>query len=98
MKKALSYLVFILVMACSFTSIADGNMEPAKAASKMAAVNINTASVKELMKLPGIGKKKAMAIVEYREKNGNFSSVEDLSKVEGVGKRVAKALHDKVSF
>jgi len=48
------------------------------------AVNINTASVKELEALKGIGPAKAAAIVNYREENGPFSSVDDLVKVPGI--------------
>ena len=32
-----------------------------------AVVNINTADLKQLIKLPGVGKKKAQAIIDYRE-------------------------------
>lgn len=55
------------------------------------AVNINTASKKELMTLDSIGSKKADAIIEYREKN-KFQSIEDLKKVKGIGDK----LFDKI--
>lgn len=48
-------------------------------------VNINTASVKELQKLEGVGRGVAQRIVDYREANGPFKRSEDLRKVEGVG-------------
>jgi competence protein ComEA len=50
-------------------------------------IDINQATVKELTKLPGIGKKKAEAIVAHRNENGKFKSVDDLKKVEGIGKK-----------
>ena len=49
------------------------------------AVNINTASVKELMKLDGVGRQVAEKIVEYRDAHGPFKKPEELRKVEGVG-------------
>jgi competence protein ComEA len=52
-----------------------------------AAVNINTASVKELDALPGIGAKTAALIVEYRQKNGPFKKIEELMNVRGVGEK-----------
>lgn len=50
-------------------------------------VNINTASEFELSALlPGIGEKKAAAIVEYRSVVGGFNSVEELSEVPGISR------------
>ncbi len=48
-------------------------------------VNVNTADVKELMKLEGVGRKVAEKIVEYREHYGLFQKPQDLRKVEGIG-------------
>jgi competence protein ComEA len=50
-----------------------------------APVNINTADVKELMKLEGFGRRVAEKIVEYRDTHGPFKKPEELRKVEGVG-------------
>ncbi|HEY0076826.1 MAG TPA: helix-hairpin-helix domain-containing protein [Abditibacteriaceae bacterium] len=57
-------------------------------------ININTASAKELEKLPGIGKAIAERIVEYRQANGAFKSVDDLNKVKGIGKATLDKLRD----
>jgi len=52
-------------------------------------VNVNTADVATIAKeLDGIGKAKAQAIVEYRQKNGPFRAPEDLLKVDGIGQKV----------
>ncbi len=50
-----------------------------------ALVNINTASVAELMTLKGIGEVKAQAIVDHRQQRGSFSVIEDIMKVTGIG-------------
>lgn len=52
---------------------------------KYASVNINTATQKELIELPGIGEELADAIVEYRMTYGPFSSANDLLNVPGIG-------------
>ncbi|MGG4206576.1 ComEA family DNA-binding protein [Paenibacillus jamilae] len=48
-------------------------------------VNINTATAAELMELPGVGAKKAEAILNYRNQHGAFKRVNDLDHVKGIG-------------
>ena len=56
-------------------------------------ININTATQEELELLPGIGPKKAAAIIQHREKFGRFVCVEELQDVSGIGeKTLAKIL------
>ena len=55
------------------------------AAAVDAKVNINTADVKELMKLQGVGRGLAEKIVQYRDAHGLFKKAVDLRKVQGVG-------------
>jgi competence protein ComEA len=59
---------------------------PASASSgEVAKVNINTADVKGLMGLSGVGQRVAERIVQYRDANGPFQRAEDLRKVDGIG-------------
>ena len=60
-------------------------------------ININTASVEELVELKGIGDAKAKAIVEYREKSGPFKSVDDLQNVKGIGDKLLAKLRPQLS-
>lgn len=48
-------------------------------------VNINLATIEELITLPGIGESKATSIINYRDNNGLFKSIEDLKNVNGIG-------------
>jgi comEA protein len=61
-------------------------------------VDINSASVDELMSLPGIGRVKARAIVDFRTTNGPFSSVDGLSGVKGIGRKTVEKLAPLVAL
>lgn len=47
-------------------------------------ININTASLEELQSIPGIGEKKAQAILSYRQEKGSFGSCEEIQQVPGI--------------
>ena len=66
--------------------------------ASMAAVNINTADAATLAaELPGIGPKKAQAIIEYRQQNGKFGSVDELTKVPGIGTKTVDNLRKLIT-
>lgn len=50
-------------------------------------ININTATLDELMALPGIGEVLAKRILAYREEHDKFSTVYELMNVEGIGEK-----------
>lgn len=47
---------------------------------------VNYASMEELRRLPGVGPKRAEAIVALRQRMGRFQRVEDLLRVKGIGR------------
>ena len=59
-------------------------------------LNVNTATAQELETLPGIGERKAAAIVDYRGANGRFERVEDLVEVSGIGEGILGSIRDLV--
>lgn len=60
------------------------------------AININTASKAELMRIDGIGEKTALAIIKYRQ-NTPFEKIEDIMKIRGIGKKKFEKFKDKIT-
>lgn len=58
--------------------------------SKAMLIHINSATVKELQTLKGVGAAKAEAIVRYRTSNGEFNSVDELLKIRGIGEAILR--------
>lgn len=70
--------------------------QPARSTGQDSLINLNTADVKELMKLPGVGELRAQTIISYRDKNGPFTSVDQLKKVSGIGEKTFEKLKSKI--
>ena len=77
--KRLFALVVVVSVALALVSVA--------LAVQAEKININKASVEELMKLKKVGQKYAERIVAYREKNGPFAKPEDVMNVKGIGQK-----------
>lgn len=60
-------------------------------------VNINTASMEQLMTLPGIGEAKASDIIQYREKNGGFEEISDIMKISGIKEALFEKIQDRIT-
>ncbi len=56
-------------------------------ASSPNTININTATVDEIEKLPHIGPKTAEAITRFRDENGPFRRVEHLMQIRGISEK-----------
>jgi len=61
-------------------------------------ISINTATLVELMELPGIGEAKGKSIITYREENKGFNSIEELLNVKGIGDAVFDKLKDLITI
>ena len=89
---SLAVLCCVATLACScgnlpgrYSSASDpSSIANARRAEGNARVNINTASIGELEKLPGVGKVMAERIVTHREQYGPFRRAEHLIMVQGM--------------
>lgn len=61
-------------------------------------ISINTASVEDLDKLPGIGPAIAQRIIDYREKMGGFKDINEIKLVSGVGEKLYAQIKDKIGL
>ena len=88
-KKQLAVLALGTVLAGALAAPAARAAAPVEkspaAASAPSTVNVNTATVEELTALPGIGEKRAHAILDARKQKGGFKSVDELTEVKGIG-------------
>lgn len=69
----------------------------AVAASANGLLNINVASVEQLVALPGIDQVRAKAIVAYRQEHGPFRRHEDLLEVPGIGLKTLEGLRPLIT-
>lgn len=100
-------LVNTNTVAEKLTETSVGTVEPAQDAPQNAVhpissdskgIHINTASVAELVSLPGVGEKKAQAIIDYRNQYGPFRHVNDLDKVKGIGPKMLEKMKPYVTL
>jgi competence protein ComEA len=60
-------------------------------------ININKASLEELIQLKRIGPKYAKRIIDHREKNGPFKNPQDIMKVKGIGEKTYELNKDQIT-
>lgn len=61
-----------------------------------ARININEATLEELMRLKGVGKVLAERIIDYRFSNGPFYSIDQIKSVKGVGNAHFEKIKDSI--
>ncbi|MCK4696222.1 MAG: ComEA family DNA-binding protein [Candidatus Cloacimonetes bacterium] len=96
-KKTLEKILPYLEMIGDSTSV-KALLSPDSLKMISGKININTASLSELISLPGIGEKRAQKIIEYREKIGGFKNTEDIMKVKGIGEGIYTKIKDIIEI
>jgi competence protein ComEA len=78
--RSVSAHITLLAMGVCFAAAA----AHAKKTPPAHSVDLNTATIKELEQLPGVGPTTAKAIVAFRAKSGRFRRIEDLLAIRGI--------------
>ena len=74
----------------------DGQLSTVPRSPRVGKLDLNTATVDELVTLPQIGQTRARAIVDYREVNGPFKRIGDLVSVPGIAEGILDSIRDLV--
>lgn len=59
-------------------------------------ININTADLKQLDNIPGVGEATANKILSYRDENREFKSIEEIKNVNGIGDKKFENMKDLI--
>ncbi len=88
MNITLSTLTRALVVAMALPLAAAGvRSAKAKTSAPQHPINLNSATVTELMQLPKIGAKTAERVIKFRKEHGGFRRSEELMNVKGIGEK-----------
>jgi len=74
--------------------LSSGGSSPS--ANADAIVDLNTATVDDLDRLPGVGPATAQAILDYRRQHGRFRTIDELLEVRGIGEAKLNQLRPHV--
>jgi len=87
MRTTLSIALALCTLLVAGTPVLASPVQAPAPAAEKAALNLNAATLDQLETLPGIGRKVAERILEYRTKSGGFKKIEELMNVKGIGEK-----------
>lgn len=92
MRKTGKRLIFVLFIG---VALIISTIAIAEEAGK---IDLNKATVEDLVKIKGIGQTYAERIIDYREKNGPFKNVEELLAIKGIGEKKLESIKDLLTI
>ena len=101
MKKLISGLLVLSALAIQTPVVhaqptESGNAQANEGTSQQQRIDLNSATVEQLITLPGVGQSKAKAIIKYREEVGPFLEVAQLTQVKGIGEKMLNKIESYV--
>lgn len=97
-------MVLTLFVSIVSYAVVNNQTQPSAASTKtqeiiqeQAKINLNTADLIALQQIKGIGRKRAKAIITYREEHGKFTSIDQINKVPGINPGLARKLQEQLT-
>lgn len=59
-------------------------------------INLNTATLEDLQKIPGIGEVRARAVLTYRDEIGRFQTIDEIQQVPGIKGKTYEKIADYI--
>jgi competence protein ComEA len=84
-EKSFLFLILLLLIKILFSLMEESFFQK---------IDINKATLEELELLPGVGRKIAERIMEYRRVHGGFMKVDEILRIKGIGKRKYERIKD----
>lgn len=99
MKKTRSvftiFFILLFLSAAGAGTVSADQKEQKEKGSKL--ININTADIDQLVKLPRVGERTAERIIEFRTKHGKFKTIQGIMKVKGIGEKTFKRMEKLIT-
>lgn len=100
MKKLMSGLLILSALAiqapAAHAEVESSKHAQSKETNLLQRIDLNSATVEQLISLPGVGQSKAKAIIKYREEVGPFLEVAQLTQVKGIGEKMLSKIEGHV--
>ncbi|GAB60149.1 ComEA family DNA-binding protein [Rheinheimera nanhaiensis] len=91
-------LLSLTANLCAAETSSDKVTKASAQAHAVQKVSINSASLEQLDAIPGLGQKKAQAVLDYIAANGPIKDEAQLTQVKGIGEKLAAKISPYLSF
>lgn len=88
-KKITFFIAFFLIFSFLASGLYAGEEDK---------INLNSATVEDLAKVPGITRDLAEKIIEARDENGEFVDMEELLDIEGIDMKLLRQLKKHIKI